>query len=106
MIHEEDASSVFYLNYLDYEHLQAEGSDPHERLNCFYLAIVEAAGKKDYEKAYDVYQDLLAKKEAFFVEGYPFEEEIFDLQQEIVHTLSSCGLKASLEDFSCELAYL
>lgn len=94
------SNSAFYLNYLDYECLCPEDKDPHERLNCFYLAMVEAISCKDYARAVEVYQDLVAKKEAFSPPFYPFQEEVQDLKKEIIELLCTCGLKASFSDLS------
>ncbi len=92
---------VFYLNYLNYEQLPFTSRDPHERLNCFYLAIMEAIFAGNYSIAYEIYEDLLSKKEFFSSKGcYPFQEELSDLQFEIVEALTGCGLRASMNDFS------
>ncbi len=98
---QQEEAPVFYLNYLNYEQLPPQNGDPHERLNCFYLAIMEAIFAGQYSVAYEIYQDLLAKK-AFFPssDSYPFREEMGDLQLEIVEALLGCGLKASMNDFT------
>src|SRR5690606_38706610 len=98
-----DMYSPFYADYLDYESLPSSVEDPHERLTSFHLAILELVSFGRKELAYEVYQDLIAKKDFFISNHYPFEEELSDLKRDIVDTIRNCHFQASFSDLESVL---
>lgn len=95
-----DSKGIFLDHHKDYESSTFSiCSDPHERLSTFHLAIIEQLELDDAIRAYEIYVDLISKKDEFCFEEYAFSEEIRDVVNDIVLSLQNKGFQADHLDF-------